>query len=134
MFGKYRVVLLVFWGILLLVSLLALALGLQRASRPIEVSLPPLLQPEAGEDGGPAAGGDEGAAQEASWTLALSVFTAVISAAGFIGTTFFALRSDRRQAALHDLQVANLRAEIERQELEIERLWREQAAPPDNPA
>lgn len=129
MFGKTRALLFI-WAILLAVSLLGILIGLQRMSESsmLEITLP--VQPDAGEDGPPTATVEiEG--QETPWALALSVFTAVIAAAGFVGTTFFALRTDRRQTELHDLQVANLQAEIERQKLEIEHLRREDSAPPE---
>ena len=129
MFGKTRALLLI-WGVLLAISLLGVVIGLRQmsASSMLEITLP--IQPEAGEDGPPTTTVEiEG--QETPWPLALSVFTAVIAAAGFVGTTFFAMRSDRRQTELHDLQVANLRTEIERQQLEIERLRREDAPPPE---
>jgi hypothetical protein len=129
MFGKTRALLLI-WGILLAVSLLGVTIGLRQMSESsvLEVTLP--IQPEAGEDEPPTTTVEVDGPQT-PWTLALSVFTAVIAAAGFVGTTFFALRTDRRQTELHDLQVANLRTEIQRQQLEIERLRREDSPPPE---
>ena len=127
MFGKTGMLLLV-WGVLLAVALLSVMIGLRQMSESttLEIVLP--IQPETGEDGALTTT-VEVTGQETPWTLALSVFTAVVAAAGFVGTTFFALRSDRRQTELHDLQIANLRTEIERQRLEIERLRRENSPP-----
>ncbi|MCA9994395.1 MAG: hypothetical protein KDE56_01530 [Anaerolineales bacterium] len=54
----------------------------------------------------------------------LSVITAVISGLGFVFTTFFAYREDRRAAALHQIQLANAQKELARKDLEIEELRR----------
>jgi hypothetical protein len=56
--------------------------------------------------------------------LLLAGVSALISAAGFMTTTYFALRSDRRQTAQTELEVQSLALEIERQRLEIDRLRR----------
>lgn len=135
MFGKYRT-LLIFWASLLLVSLVALFWGLRQMQSGSNLLVPPItppLQPEDGTEGKPPVGigGDGDDAGAIPWALILSAATAVVSAAGFVGTTFFALRADRRDTALHDLQIASLRAEIERQELEIARLRRDQTLPPE---
>lgn len=132
MVGKVRTLLL-FWAVLLLVSLLILIVGLRQASQALSIGVPPLtlpMQPDDAAEGTLPDGGGEGGANNASWMLGLSVVSAAVSAAGFVVTTFFALRTDRRETALHDLQVANLRAEIARQALEIERLQRNRPAPP----
>ena len=50
--------------------------------------------------------------------------TAVISGLGFIFTTFFAYREDRRAAALHQIQLVNAQKEVARKDLEIEELRR----------
>lgn len=132
MFGKYQA-LLWFWGILLLAALLVLSIGAWQWSQSAGFTSGPLpIQPETGEDGDPKPGIEVGE-PDAPWMLGLSIVTAVISAAGFMGTTFFALRTDRRQAALHELQLANLRAEIELQALEIERLRRAQPSSKKKP-
>ncbi|MCA9920051.1 MAG: hypothetical protein KC423_17435 [Anaerolineales bacterium] len=54
----------------------------------------------------------------------LSVITAVISGLGFVFTTFFAYREDRRAAALHQIQLVNAQKEVARKDLEIEELRR----------
>lgn len=131
MAGKVRTLLL-FWAVLLLVSLLILIVGLRQASHALSIGVPPLtlpMQPEDAGEGTPPDGGTDSGEANAPWMLGLSVVTAVVSAAGFVATTFFALRTDRRETALHELQLANLRAEIERQALEIERLRRNRPAP-----
>lgn len=132
MSGKYRL-LLAFWGGLFVTSALIMFVSLRSfpaenggllPSFPIvppdgtetETDKPPIDKPGAGDDL------DDG---NGRWTLALSAVSALISAAGFMATTYFALRNDRRQAALTELEVEKLIQEIERQRLEIERLRRE---------
>jgi hypothetical protein len=57
--------------------------------------------------------------------MTLAVITAVASGGGFIATTYFALRDDRRQVAIHQLQIDSLKKEIVHKDLEIKRLRRE---------
>lgn len=59
-------------------------------------------------------------------SMVLALVTAVASGGGFIATTYFAMRDDRRQAALHRLQIQSLRQEIVHKDLEIKRLRQEQ--------
>ena len=56
----------------------------------------------------------------------LAIVTAVASGGGFIATTYFAIREDRRDVALHDLQIESLKREIAHKDLEIARLRQEQ--------
>jgi hypothetical protein len=131
MSGKYRL-LLAFWVGLFIASVLiiganirpfSLEIGSELPSLPIwpsegsetEIIKPPLDKPEGG-------GGEVDAA--AGWSLLLSGVSALISTAGFMTTTYFALRSDRRQAAQTELEVKSLALEIERQRLEIGQLRR----------
>ncbi len=67
----------------------------------------------------------------AGWTLLLAAVSAFISAAGFMTTTYFALRNDRRQVAQTELEIQSLALEIERQRLEIDRLRRLQQNYPE---
>ena len=60
------------------------------------------------------------------WSLLLSTVSALISAAGFMATTYFAMRNDRRQSALTELEIKKLANEIERQRLEIDQMRRAQ--------
>lgn len=120
--GKHGKLLLL-WGALFAFSLLFLLLnvGLLRRTEGILV-FPPLDQPsgEPGEEEPP----PEGAYR--AWSIVLGVVAAVTSAGGFIATTFFALREDRRESALHELQLEKLKREIEQKDLEIAELRREQ--------
>ena len=68
------------------------------------------------------------------WSLILSTVSAFISAAGFMATTYFAMRNDRRQTALTELEIQKLANEVERQRLEIEDLRRKQEDRADPPA
>lgn len=63
-------------------------------------------------------------------SMVLAVVTAVASGGGFLATTYFALRNDRRQAAIHRLQIHSLVKEIEHKDLEIKQLRRELAKKP----
>lgn len=58
-------------------------------------------------------------------SMALAVITAVASGGGFIATTYFAMRDDRRQVAIHQLQIDSLKKEIVHKDLEIRQLRRE---------
>jgi hypothetical protein len=125
MSAKYRL-LLALWGGLFLASTLILLFNYQSLRSEPRVTLPAL--PDDGietENGGLI--DKPGVAllpvdENMQWSLTLSTISAVISAAGFIATTYFALRSDRRQAALTELEIKKLNTEIERQKLEIEEL------------
>ena len=127
MSGKYRL-LLASWGALFLASTLILFVNLQSSSNNAGTILPPFPGFELGtEEGDKPVGGDllteDGDTQ---WSLILSTASAFISAAGFMATTYFAMRNDHRQAALTELEVQKLAAEIERQRLEIDQLRRSQ--------
>lgn len=106
--------LLIFWGVIFIVSLFLIFTGFGNdfplGSTGSDQS--PLV-PEEGE-----APDDEGS----NWNLILAVVTAVTSGAGFVVTTIFALRDDRRESALHQLEIENLKREIEHKDLEIEKL------------
>ena len=109
--------LLVFWGVVFVISLFLIFTGFgnifQSSSEPSIGPDKPAIGPE-GEDTWP------------NWNLILGVITAVTSGAGFITTTFFAMRDDRRETALHDLQIKNLQKEIEQKDLEIKNLRQDQ--------
>lgn len=130
MSGKYHL-LLAFWGALFLASALILFVSVQSFSRSAGAIYPPFpgneTETENGESGeNPAGGffpGDDGGTQ---WSLILSTASAFISAAGFMATTYFAMRNDRRQTALTELDLQKLANEIERQRLEIDQLRRSQ--------
>jgi hypothetical protein len=124
MVGKYRL-LLAFWGALFLVSALILLVNMQALSAETGALLPfpgDNQQTESVEPGDKPGSED----QATQWSLILSTVSAFISAAGFMTTTYFAMRSDRRQTALTELEIEKLAEEIERQRLEIERLRRAQ--------
>lgn len=59
--------------------------------------------------------------------LFLATITAAASVGGFLVTTFFSMRDDRRAGALHALELRNLQQELKQRELEIERLKQENA-------
>lgn len=134
MSGKYRL-LLASWGALFLASTLILFVNLQSSSGDAGTILPPFPGFESGtEEGDKPAGGDllpeDGGTQ---WSLILSTASAFISAAGFMATTYFAMRNDHRQAALTELEVQKLAHEIERQRLEIDQLRRSQQNQEEQP-
>jgi hypothetical protein len=129
MSGKYRL-LLAFWSALFLVSALILFVNLQSLGAGSGLTLP--LFPENGakteigepgdKPGGELPSDDSGS----QWSLLLSTVSALISAAGFMATTYFAMRNDRRQSALTELEIKKLANEIERQRLEIDQMRRAQ--------
>lgn len=129
MSGKYRL-LLAFWSALFLVSALILFVSLQSFSAGSGAKWP--LFPGNGtesEIGGPGEKPEgELPADDAGsqWSLILSTVSALISAAGFMATTYFAMRNDGRQTALTDLEIQKLANEIERQRLEIDQMRRSQ--------
>lgn len=132
MSGKYRY-LLVFWGGLFFASALILFISLQSLREESGSLLPPFpIVPSNGmetESGKPIDKPDGDVTEEdgsSQWSLLLATVSAIVSAAGFIATTYFALRNDRRQSALTKLEVEKLANEIERQRLEIEQLRRSQ--------
>jgi hypothetical protein len=111
---------LLFFGTLFLASLFsllifALPFGLNPAPQPEE-------QPNINGEGGVVT--EEGKEQGVDLGTVLSVVTAVISGLGFVFTTFFAYREDRRAATLHKLALANAQKELAQKELEIEELRR----------
>jgi len=126
MSGKYSK-LLIFWGVLFVLSLLFIFTGLG-----------PSFQSAAESSNGfdkPTVGPDEGEVPEETafnWGMVLAVVTAVASGGGFIATTYFAIREDRRDAAIHQLQIESLQKEIEHKDLEIARLRQEQEQDSDS--
>jgi hypothetical protein len=126
MSGKYSK-LLIFWGVLFILSLFFIFIGLgaslQSGPEGSEGLDKPPVSPEEGEK-----------PEETvfNWGLVLAVVTTIASGGGFIATTYFAIREDRRDAALHQLQIDSLKKEIEHKELEIAKLSqeREQETPP----
>jgi hypothetical protein len=131
MSGKYHL-LLAFWGGLFVASALIMFVSLQsfREERgnvlpPFPIA-PPLAEIEDGAPTDKPGSEDVGDEDSTQWSLVLATVSAFISAAGFMTTTYFAMRSDRRQAALTELEVQKLANEIERQRLEIDQLRRSQ--------
>ena len=126
MSGKYSK-LLIFWGVLFVLSLLFIFTGLgtsfQSGTDPTNGLDKPTVDPEEVEKP------DETAF---NWGMVLAVVTAVASGGGFIATTYFAVREDRRDVAMHQLQIESLKREIEHKDLEIAKLRQEgeQDAPP----
>lgn len=134
MSGKYRL-LLAFWGALFLVSALMLFINVRSLGDQPGAILPPFPGDNTGGETGlpgdrPSEGQEPGDGQS-SWSLVLSTVSALISAAGFMATTYFALRNDRRQTRKTELEIEKLANEIQRQRLEIEALRRAQQPPPD---
>jgi hypothetical protein len=134
MSGKYRVIL-AFWGLLFLASSLIVLISWQPVDQGADSLQPPVTRPpgnnlESGVDNneGKPAGGLVPIEGEGQWSLFLAAASAFVSAAGFMTTTYFAMRNDRRQTTLTQLQVQQLATEIERQRLEIDRLKREQGS------
>lgn len=128
MSGKYQL-LLAFWGALFVVSLLMLLVGLQSVDSE-NIVLPPspgdTTEANGGEPGDRPGGGLLPSESGGRWTLILSTISAFVSAAGFMTTTYFAARNDRRQSRLTELEITKLANEIERQRLEIDELRRAQ--------
>ena len=131
MSGKYRL-LLAFWSALFLVSALILFVNLQSLSTGSGVNLNLPLFPENGAETEIGVPGDKPGGELPSddsgsqWSLILSTVSALISAAGFMATTYYAMRNDRRQSALTELEIKKLANEIERQRLEIDQMRRAQ--------
>ena len=129
MSGKYRL-LLAFWSALFLVSALILFVNLQSLSTGSGVQLPLFpdngAETEIGEPGDKPGGELPSDDSGSQWSLLLSTVSALISAAGFMATTYFAMRNDRRQSALTELEIKKLANEIERQRLEIDQMRRAQ--------
>jgi hypothetical protein len=119
MSGKYAK-LLIFWGALFAVSVVFIFTSLRQP-----------LRVESGGSTGinrPNSAGDpltEPGEQQLGLSMTLALVTAVASGGGFIFTTIFAIRDDRRQTAIHQLRMASLQKEIEHKDLQIDRLRRE---------
>ena len=126
MSGRYSK-LLVFWAILFTLSAAVIFVNIRVLQQRTEGSFPPGIGPEV-PDSGPDEG-EQPADSSQTWAIVLAVVTAVASGGGFIVTTIFALRNDRRESALYLLQIKNLKKEIEHKDLEIERMKRERRAP-----
>jgi hypothetical protein len=128
MSGKYRL-LLAFWCALFLASALILFLSVQSLNTGGEGNLP--LFPENGAETENNGSDDkpeldlppDGA--DTQWSLILSTISVLVSSAGFMATTYFAMRNDRRQTALTELEIQKLANQIERQRLEIDQMRRE---------
>lgn len=127
MSGKYSK-LLIFWGVLFVLSLFFIFTGLGPSQPSAADGSNELHRPNVDPEEG-----DKPQESAANWGMVLAVVTAVASGGGFIATTYFAIREDRRDAAIHQLQIKSLKKEIEHKDLEIARLRRErkQAALPD---
>lgn len=111
--------LLIFWGVVFVVSLFLIFSGFSGSF--------PLGSIDGGDQTPTAPEGEDGSQDEGmNLNIILGVVTAVISGAGFMATTIFALREDRRETALYELQIKNLKREIERKDLEIEKLRQDQ--------
>jgi hypothetical protein len=126
MSGKYSK-LLIFWGVIFFLSLFFIITGpgasFQDGMDNSNGIDKPTVDPEEG---------DKPEETAFNWGMLLAMVTTVASAGGFIATTYFAIREDRRDTAMHQLQIANLKREIERKDLEISKLRqeREQDPPP----
>jgi hypothetical protein len=113
--------LLVFWAVLFVLSLFFIFGSLDTS--PYTISFPPI---DSQEPTGEPESGELVEEADFNWSLAVAIVTAVASAGGFIATTLFALREDRREAAMHNLQIESLKREIAHKDLEIARLWQQQ--------
>lgn len=69
--------------------------------------------------------GDPGESPTTSLPIILSVVTALVSAGGFLFSTIFAYREDKRATQLHSLEIERLKRELQEKELAIERLSRQ---------
>ena len=119
--------LLLFWGVLFVLSLLFIFTGLGTSFQSGTDSTNGLDKPtvDPGE-------GEKPVETAFNWGMVLAVVTTIASGGGFIATTYFAIRDDRRDAELHQLQIDSLMKEIEYKDLEIAKLRqeREQEQPP----
>jgi hypothetical protein len=128
MSGKYRL-LLAFWSALFLTSALILFLSFQSLNTGSEGDLP--LFPENGTESDINEPDDKPvvelplAGPGSEWSLILSTISVLVSAAGFMATTYFAMRNDRRQTAITELEIQKLANQIERQRLEIDQMRRD---------
>lgn len=124
MSGKYSK-LLVFWGVLFVLSLLFLFTGLGASLRTASDGLIELDKPNVDPEE------IEKPVETAfDWGWLLALVATVASAGGFVATTYFAIREDRRDSALHQLQIDSLKREIEHKDLEIAKLRRDRKQPP----
>lgn len=55
----------------------------------------------------------------------VAVASAIVSGGGFLVTTYAAMRDEKRKETRHQLELKNLRRDIEQKELEIEKLRKE---------
>lgn len=117
MSGKYYKILL-FWTAIFAVSSAIVFISWNRVDSAYDGRPPSITDPDEGEP-------ENGQ----NLSIVLGVVSALISASGFIVTTYFALREDRRDNTMHNLQIKKLQREIEEKELELDRL-RKQAPPP----
>lgn len=69
--------------------------------------------------------GDPGESAASSLPVILSAITALVSAGGFVFSSIFAYREDRRATELHSLQLERLKRELQQKELEIQNLSRQ---------
>ncbi|MEM7112639.1 MAG: hypothetical protein AAF614_09400 [Chloroflexota bacterium] len=116
MFGKHTIRLFLF-GTLFLASLFSLLYyALPRGLDPTAETPLNGIQGLDDEDRQPIKEG------EVDYGTVISVITAVITGLGFIFTTFFAFREDRRATELHRLEIENAKRELAQKELEIEEL------------
>ena len=83
-----------------------------------------LIFPRFGDPPGRPGVGDPGESAVNSLPVILSLITAAVSTGGFIFSTIFAYREDRRATQLHELEMKSLKRELRQKELDIERLSR----------
>lgn len=116
---------LIIWGVLLIASLLFLSLTISDLLEQ-RVLVPPNALPDmdspADSDGSGAGVVVVPVDPGETLRLVLSVITTIATAGGFVATTIFALRQDRRESGLYRLQLENLKREITQKDLEIARL------------
>ncbi len=120
MSGKFAKIL-VIWVVLFGVSLAVVFLGWNQMRSMGEGTPPIITDPE-----------QDLSDNNGTFNLALGIVSALTSAAGFIVTTFFALREDSRNSAMHSLEIKKMQQDIEEKQLEIERLRRQQEPPDRN--
>lgn len=116
MSGKYAKLLL-FWGILFGIAVGITLISWQSLASSGDGRPPGIIEPPP-EEG-------EGEGGTGSINLILGVLTALTSAGGFIVTTIFALREDRRDSTMHQLQIEQLKREIEQKDLELDEMRQE---------
>ena len=118
----------IFWGIILMLSLLYLGLNwgvLWQQAAEQQTSSSEVKPGFSRDDVKPWDIDEAEKDPDRLLNIFVAVASAIVSGGGFLVTTYAAMRDEKRKETRHQLELKNLRRDIEQKELEIEKLRKE---------